>query len=201
MTSRFALSRNLVRDMDWKSFIAGMTASLAWPAAFIIFIFLFRIQLRKLLDRIKRVGAGSWTAELSDQVEKAEEKAELVRAEAGEPLEEADQLDLATRQLIENHPDGAVLRAFKELEKTLLSIREKTPDGRRGRNLNEVMRYLNDQAFISGSVVELFQALRKATNAVAHASGTKITSEDAESLVKQIRLLDQLLHDVLNQLG
>lgn len=187
--------------MDWKTFVAGMTASLAWPIAFVISIILFRTQLRMLLERVKKLGAGGITAELSDQVEKVQEKAELVRAEEGKSFDQVDRLDEATQQLIKRSPDGAVLRSFKELEGVLLQIREKTPDGRKGRNLNEVMRYLNDQEYVSGSVVELFQSLRRARNEIAHASEAQVTPDDAETLVRQIRLLTQLLSDVLAQLS
>jgi hypothetical protein len=187
--------------MDWKTFVAGMTASLAWPIAFVISIVLFRKQLRVLLDRIKKLGAGGITAELSDQVEKAQEKAELVRAEEGKSLDHADRLDDATQQLIKRSPDGAVLRSFKELEGVLLQIREKIPDGRKGRNLNEVMRYLNDRDYVSGSVVELFQSLRRARNEITRAGEAQVTPDDAEKLVRQIRLVTQLLSEVLAQLG
>ena len=43
--------------MDWLQFIASVIGSLAWPAAAVILGFMFREQVRKLLDKMKSLKA------------------------------------------------------------------------------------------------------------------------------------------------
>jgi hypothetical protein len=64
-------------DMSVLEFIAAMTGSIAWPLAAFGIAFIFRNQIRALLQRIKEVGFGGATAsfvpELLDEAEKTAE--------------------------------------------------------------------------------------------------------------------------------
>jgi hypothetical protein len=190
--------------MDWKSFFANVIGSLAWPAAALVIVLIFHNQIKFLLSQIKKIGAGGVNFEIAERVEAVRDQAEQVEVEQSAtvpvPTPDAMTLDPATLQLAQSYPEAAVLQVFKELEGILLQIRAKLPDDKLHRNLNEVVKYLAEQNYISASVVSLFQRLREARNTVAHASADKVTTGEALELVRQTKLLMDLLMRANDQL-
>jgi uncharacterized protein YutE (UPF0331/DUF86 family) len=56
--------------MDWLQFISAMTGHLAWPIAAVVIGFLFREQVRKLLEKMKSIkGPGGIEASFSEQAQ------------------------------------------------------------------------------------------------------------------------------------
>ena len=103
--------------------------------------------------------------------------------------------------LAQSFPEAAVLQSFKELEAVLLTIRQRLPDDKPHRNLNEVLQALADDNQISQSVISLFQSLRQARNTAAHGkSGEKLTQGEAVELINQMKTLQGLFETVLNKL-
>lgn len=190
--------------MDWKQFFASIISSIAWPSVVLAIVWFFYPQLKHLLEQIKKFGAAGVNVEISERVEAVRDQAEKVEVEQAEisPAESSDEitLDPATLQLAKTFPEAAVLQAYKELEGVVLQIRARLPDDKPHRNLNEVLKYLFDQKFISASVVTLFQRLREARNTVAHTSDEKITTGEALELVRQCKLLITLLWSITGQL-
>lgn len=187
--------------MDWKQFFAGIVGSLAWPAAVVIVVCIFKDQLRLLTGRIRRVGAGGWNVELSEKVEEAVDAGKLVQAEKGIVAPDVIGLDPTLLQLAKSFPEAALIQSFKELEALILEIRGRLPDGRPYRNLYEVMKVLEKSQFIPSSAVALFQSLREARNAAAHGNAEEeLSSGESLDLIRQIKLLQAVLMPVLDQL-
>jgi hypothetical protein len=187
--------------MDWKQFLASVIRSLAWPVAAVIVVYVFKDQLRLLIGHIKKIGAGGVNVELSEKVEEAVDAGEVVQAEKGLVAPDVIGLDPTLLQLAKSFPEAALIQSFKELEALILQIRERMPDDRPARNLYEVLKALEKLRFIPQSAVTLFQSLREARNAAAHGKGEEaLSSSGALDLIQQIKLLQEVLRPVLDQL-
>lgn len=187
--------------MDWKQFLASIVGSLAWPVAAVVVVYVFKDQLRLLIGRIKKVGAGGWNVELSEKVEEAVDAGKLVQAEKGIVAPDVIGLDPTLLQLAKSFPEAALIQSFKELEAQILEIRARLPDGRPYRNLYEVMKVLEKSQLIPASAVALFQRLREARNAAAQGkTEEELSSSEALDLIRQIKLLQTVLKPALDQL-
>jgi hypothetical protein len=187
--------------MGWRQFFASVVGSLAWPVAAVTIVYIFKDQLRLLIGHIKKIGAGGVNVELSEKVEEAIDAGEVVQVEKGLIAPDVIGLDPTLLQLAKSFPEAALIQSFKELEALILQIRERTPDARPSRNLYEVLKALEKQQFIPQSAVALFQSLREARNAAAHGKGEEgLSSSEALDLIRQIKLLQEVLRPVLDQL-
>jgi hypothetical protein len=187
--------------MDWKQFFASVVGSLAWPAAAIAIVYVFKDQLRLLIGHIKKIGAAGVNVELSEKVEEAVDAGEIVQVERGLIAPDVIGLDPTLLQLAKSFPEAALIQSFKELEALILQIRARIPDARPSRNLYEVLKALEKQEFIPQSAVALFQRLREARNAAAHIKGDEaLSSSEALDLIRQVKLLQEVLRQALDQL-
>ena len=187
--------------MGWKQFFASVVGSLAWPVAAITIVYIFKNQLRSLIGHIRKIGAGGVNVELSEKVEEAVDAGEVVQAEKGLIAPDVVGLDPTLLQLGKTFPEAALIQSLKELEALILQIRERMPGARRSRNLYEVLKALEKQQFIPQSAVALFQSLREARNAAAHGKGEEaLSSSEALDLIRQIKLLQEVLRQALDQL-
>jgi hypothetical protein len=188
-------------QMDWKQFIASVIGSLAWPVATVLIVYFFRDQIRRVIGHIRKIGAGSVNVELSEKIEEAVDAGQLVQVEKGLTPPDVVGLDPTLLQLVKSFPEAALIQSFKELEALILQIRGRMPDERPYRNLYEVMKALEKDKFIPQSAVTLFQSLRDARNAAAHGKGEEeLSSSEALDLIRQIKLLQEVLRQVLDQL-
>lgn len=189
------------RLMDWKQFLASVIGSLAWPAVVVSIVYIFKDRIRLLIGQIKKIGAGGVNVELSEKVEEALDAGQVVQAEKGLIAPDVIGLDPTLLQLAKSFPEAALIQSFKELEALILQIRARIPDDRPSRNLYEVLKALEKLQFIPQSAVALFQSLREARNAAAHGKGEEeLTSSEALDLIRQIKLLQEVLRPVLDQL-
>jgi hypothetical protein len=187
--------------MDWKQFLASVIGSLAWPIAAVAIVYFFRNQIRVLIGHIEEIGAAGVKLKMAEKVEEAIDAGEVVQAEKGLAAPDVVRLDPSFLQLVRSFPEAALIQSFKELEALILKIRERMPDDRPFRNLYEVLKALEKLQFIPLSAVVLFQSLREARNAAAHGKGeAEISSSEALDLIQQIKLLQEVLRPVLDQL-
>lgn len=187
--------------MDWMQFVSSMTSSLAWPIGITIVVLNFKPEIKRLLSLIKRFGAGGVNFEISDQVKEIQKAGELVKLEQEDEPRDEPIIDSTLLNLAKNFPEAAVAQSFKSLEAVLLRIRQRLPDEKPHRNLNEVLKVLADDNQISQSVITLFQRLRQARNAAVHEeSAGKLTPGEAVELISQMNNLQELLEAVLEKL-
>jgi hypothetical protein len=169
--------------------------------AAVTIVYIFKDQLRLLIGHIKKIGAGGVNVELSEKVEEAVDAGEVVQVEKGLIAPDVIGLDPTLLQLAKSFPEAALTQSFKELEALILQIRERMPDARPSRNLYEVLKALEKQKFIPQSAVTLFQSLREARNVAAHGKGEEaLSSSEALDLIRQIKLLQEVLRQALDQL-
>jgi hypothetical protein len=74
--------------MDWLQFFASVTGSLAWPVAAIFLGFMFRMQVRKLLDKMKSLKAPGIEASFTERVEEVAVEARKVEQAKTPALED-----------------------------------------------------------------------------------------------------------------
>jgi hypothetical protein len=187
--------------LDWKQFFASIFGSLAWPLAVVILAAFFKDQIREKLAQIRKFGAAGVNFEIADQVKEVQKAGEAVELEqAGEPRD-VTVLDPGLINLAKSFPEAAVLQSFKGVEAVLLRIRQRLPDDKPHRNLNEVLKALADESQISQNVIALFQSLRQARNTAAHAKDEKsMAPGEAIELIAQMKNLQDLLETVFKKL-
>jgi len=194
---RFAWGMHL----DWKQFVASVIGSLAWPLAGVTLAVIFKRQIREKLSQIKKFGAAGVNFEIAEQVKEVQKAGEAVELEQADEPRDAIVIDPELVLLAKSFPEAAVLQSFKGLEAVLLRIRQRLPDDKPHRNLNEVLKALADDSQISQNVITLFQSLRKARNTAAHAKdGESMAPGEAIELIGQMKNLQDLLETVLNKL-
>lgn len=187
--------------LDWKQFVASVIGSLAWPLAGVALACLFKNQIREKLSQIKKFGAAGVNFEIAEQVKEVQKAGEAVELEQVDEPRDAIVLDPGLITLAKSFPEAAVLQSFKGLEAVLLRIRQRLPDDKPHRNLNEVLKALADDNQISQNVITLFQSLRKARNTAAHTKeGDSMAPGEAIELIGQMKILQDLLESVLNKL-
>jgi hypothetical protein len=187
------------RSVNWMQFVSSVIASLAWPLAIVLIVLNFKPEIKRLLSQIRKLGAAGLNLELSDQVKEIQEVGEAVELEKKDEPREISVIDPGLMNLAQSFPEAAVLQSFKSVEAVLLTIRQRLPDDKPHRNLNEVLKALADDNQISQTVVTLFQSLRQARNTAAHGSG-KLTQGEAVELISQMKNLQNLLEAVLKKL-
>lgn len=155
--------------MNWLQFIASIVSSLAWPTVVALLLILLRGQLSGLAERLEELTLpGGAKAKFEKQLAKAVSTSEQIERSPDIPLIQPSQPNDSSLQLAKNFPEAAVLEAFKEVESLLIEIRRLLPDGP-VRSLNVVVQRLLDMNYIDENAYELFQNLREARNAAAHA--------------------------------
>lgn len=187
--------------MDYLQFWSSVIGSAAWPVAIVVIVTIFRKQLRFLLSQVRKIGGAGLNVELAAQVQEVQRVGEAVELEQGGLAAEKEPLDPTLMQLVQSFPEAAVLQEYRSVERLLLQIRDKLPDGRPHRNLNEVLNRLASLGMVSDTVVTLFQSVRQARNTAAHAKqGYKMTSGEAIELIGQTKTLQTVLERVLQEL-
>jgi hypothetical protein len=169
-----------VRHLDWLTFIASLTGSIAWPGVALILLFPVRNQIGALIASLatKMVKAklpGGIEFEFGPELEKAIEKAEALAIEGKLPaIEKSDQSALVGTaedpylRLVQVSPEAAILQSFKEVEASILENRNELPNVR-GNNLLEFVQALHRAGAIDSPLVEQFERVRKLRNIAAHA--------------------------------
>lgn len=179
--------------MDGYEFIASLFSSLvslAWPAAFVVAVALFRGKLLELLPAL-RVRRGEWEASFQlDQAEK--EAAQLPPPPPGaEPqtpsAEESSKFD----RLVAISPRAAILDLRSSIEESIRGIADARSPGKPYRGMWTTIRELKNIDAIDNNTFALLDDLRVIGNAAAHPStSTSFTEEDA---YRFRRLADQII--------
>lgn len=170
--------------MDWLTFISSVVGSIAWPIAAFAIAFLFRSQLRTLLDRIRKLSVGDKSVDFGELLGEAE--ADVVTAlptAAPEPAS-LSLPDPRTAQLIALSPSAAVVDAWRAVEKDVrdrahpLALNySKTATMRLPLAFRFAARLLLDAGRITSSTFALLLDLQGLRNAAAH--GEEISPAEA----------------------
>lgn len=184
--------------MDGFQFVASLfqsLVSLAWPAALVICVWLFREKIAELLPRMRAKYKDLEFSFLLDEAEKVAVKMEPP-TESSEPTPEEEGRFESIANL---NPRAAMLSLRYELEEAVRRFadavgvnRVSERIARRPNSLAEYTRVLRQNELIDVATANVLDDLRSVGNAAAH-SEDEPTTEDAmrfRSLAQ--RLIDQL---------
>jgi len=162
--------------MDCLTFISSLIESVSWPIAAFAIAFLFRAQIRKLIDRIRKLSVGENSVDFGEKLDEAEAEAVTVIPAATTPEPKVAPLpDLRTQQLIALAPAAAVLDSWRVIERKTLKMAEpyysgSSPnrDGKRMLTFRGAVKALFESGVISSSTYTLLLDLQQLRNAAAH---------------------------------
>lgn len=196
--------------MDFLTFLSNAISTLAWPAVVVYALYLLRNKLGDLADRLRELSGPAGTKmTFSEGLTKATEKVEeikVIEARDNKPIEgganqtytvgseaKGEVAPLAAEDnryldLTTNHPEAAVLYAFKEVEDALLEYHRAYPKAR-SRSLIAIVNGLIDTEVLSPSYGELFTRLTSTRNAAVHAKGSPITTGEAVEYINLCRFM------------
>lgn len=147
-------------------FIAKLAASLGWPLAVIIIVFLLRIQLTELLTRLRKGKIGNAEFEFAEDVRAVREESEI------EQTPESQSVDPQTFAKASSDPRSVILTAWLEVEAALNILIEtkKLAIGYTniGRRPLSAFRLVQKANLLSDSYINLFHDLRTLRNDAAH---------------------------------
>jgi len=189
--------------MDWKQFIASLVGSLAWPAAFLIFLFVIRKYLGGLVARVIELHLpGGAKAVFVAQLERGQEVIEITKSERKNPTMAFDEMpkELSEKPEIKIYrPHYMILSAYDSVSDLLKQVRAAMDLSER-MNLPSIMRALEEKRLVDSDMVRLFDSARAARNAALHASQSEISRVEAEEYVKQVSVLSTALRAALNEI-
>jgi hypothetical protein len=187
--------------MDWLQFISSIVqllVSLAWPAAFVAAVWLFREKLNTLLPLLRMKYKD---LDVSFRLEKAEEEAAALpkpSPEQAETMKPTTEEKSRTQELAELSPKLVVLEARADVEEAVRRLAQVSniPVYSRG-SLLQLTRVLRNKEIIERETAAVLDDLRALGNQAAHNADVVITKEDAfrykklaDEVVLQLRLAE-----------
>lgn len=175
--------------MNGLEFAASSIDSLAWPVAAVIIAAIFHKQIAGLLAKIRKLNWGDASVELSEQLDRAEDKSREV------PGDPAMDLDVHFQQMIAISPSAAILNSWSTIERLLYRLgNDMNLAPQEMRNPIVIVDKLLHQKLITPAVFEMLKDLRGIRNAAVHQQ--EVTTTDAmrfyELVNKAIRALDKI---------
>ena len=108
--------------MDWKHFIASLVSSLAWPALATVFLFMFRSELAKVVQRLAHLKYRDLELEFDKIQQQAQEiHEEVARAKPALRSPVFASLEDQILDAVERAPSAAILLAWSALETAIAS--------------------------------------------------------------------------------
>ena len=163
-------------------------AGLAWPAAFVLAVYLFREKLTELLPRL-RVKHKDWEA--SFRLEQAEKEAAALPPAPDQPADAAPTPEEVDRfeQLVKASPRAAVLELRRDLENAvrMAAIAQNLPT--KNPSMLSDVRALRSKGLLTAEVSAILDDLRSVGNSAAHGDA-EITESEArrfKKLVDEVR--------------
>ena len=192
--------------MNGYQFIAAIfqsVVSLAWPAAVVICVLLFRERLRTLLPLLRLKHKDT---EISFRLEQAEEESAKIDLQpASLDLEPTPEEKSRFEKVAEHSPRAAILEKRAELEQALRSIAisfwagtTTSQPSPRSMSLINSIRILRKEGIIDERTSALLDDLRAIGNQAAHSDdGTEFTKDEAlrfgklaDSTIAYVRMLE-----------
>lgn len=164
--------------MDWVHFSSRVIEALAWPAFILIFLVLIHKKLPGLLDRLVEITFPGGKAVFKKGLEEAREGAEDLPVSKNAQSPPAMAPDDPYLQLAQNHPEAAILEAYKRIERFLLEKSTEYPQ-LNTKNPLALAQQLEKQGDLDPGALTLIRKVRTVRNAAVHAKATTITPGEA----------------------
>jgi hypothetical protein len=174
-------------------FVSEMAASLAWPITVLIIIFWFKPPIISVLTELESLSFGGMEAKMNKNLKKATEIVKSIEQpeETVNSHPDSGISDLFDKSVL--NPAGAIVDAWKDVEKTARSIVENsglslvsTPS----RPYFSLQKFMMDNELLPKPEIDTFRELRIMRNRAAKASDFEITTDQAR---QYIRLANRLV--------
>jgi Domain of unknown function (DUF4145) len=184
--------------MDWLQFVSSLVqslVSLAWPAAFVAAVWLFREKLTELLPQLR---AKYKDVEISFKLDQAEKEAAQLPAPE-EPSEPTPEEEKRFNQLASVSPRAAIQETRRELECAVSNVAVQHGLADKPQSLLMAIRALRNKGIIGPQLSALLDDLRSIGNNAAH-GGPEINFTKAEA--ERFRALaGRAMEDLSNETG
>jgi hypothetical protein len=165
--------------MDGYQFIASMfqsIISLAWPAAFVVAVWLFREKLTELLPLLRLKYKD---LDISFQLNRAEkDAAALPRSPGGRESEPTPEERDKFEEIARLSPRAAIVSVRADLEEAVRAL-GRVSGISLGRNVLETSRILRNEGIIDSATFALLNDLRSIGNSAAHNATSEIHFDEA----------------------
>ncbi len=172
--------------MDWKQFIANIISNLAWPMVAITFLFMFRAELAKIVQRLAHVKY----KDLELDFEKVKQQAEELHIEFAQeaPVIESPVFTSLEEQMmdaVDRAPSAAILLAWSGLETAIASAVSRlaiSPDSPSYRSPMHNIETLSKNGRLSKKHESLLHEMRMLRNKVAHEKDSMLSITQSQAL-------------------
>ena len=184
--------------MDWKQFIADIISNLAWPSVAIAFLFIFRSELGKIVERLAHVKY----KDLEIDFEKVKQQAEELHIEFAQepPLIENPIFTSLEDQIMDavvRAPSAAILLAWSGLETAIASAVARlaiSPDSPSYRSPMHNIDMLSKNGRLSKKHESLLHEMRMLRNKVAHEKVSMLSISHDQALNYANAAIDLIRH-------
>lgn len=152
--------------MDWKTFIAELSKSLAWPGAVLVIVLLMRPNVARLMNGLKKFKHGEMEISFAEMLDEAKTEIKLQQGKFESGINDPYLLGLA-----EQMPGLAIVAAWERIERTLVGFLPEilAKDVRRIRMVSfEVPRRLRKDGKISEEIYMLIKKMKALRNKARH---------------------------------
>lgn len=182
--------------MDGLTFISGIVAALAWPAAIVVIALLFRAQIIALMQDVRRLRVGDLELHLGDDVERIREEVNEVR---DDPDFEDVPVDPGLMGLIESHPHLAVLEGWKRLERTILDFTTRRLGVDRGKPIQFHLQALASSGRLPGPMMKTIEDIHGVRNRAAHELDVHVSRGTAYILLDTMADIEAYLSKLMER--
>jgi hypothetical protein len=181
--------------MDWLQFISSIINSLAWPAAVVVFLLIIRKRLGGLVERLIELHLpGGAKAIFKEAL--AEGRVIIERSggvTASTPIQDklyspgsAPSRDYRVR----------ILDIFQDvIEQMILLARERGFEEKKG-SINDMIENFLRSNQIDRALVDLYERLRKARNAILHVGAMDLSDREIGEFIEQAKVLEKKLGEL-----
>lgn len=172
--------------MEIGNLVARIIEAIAWPVILVVFIFLFRPQIVRILERLSKIKYKDLEVVFDEKLKDAEfiakeiniPQPEVIRSTI-EPVIQTSLYD-SLNEIAAHSPRAAVTEAWLNIEaasQEAASALEMEP--RKRRSGREVIDFLVQQNKLPASAIRLYRTLRETRNMATHTLEWEMDSEEA----------------------
>lgn len=158
--------------MDWLQFISGFVSSIAWPTVVMVSLFMFRAELRRIVQRLTHLKYKDFEVDF----DKVRQQAEDLHLEVGQepPAIESPVFTSLEDQImdaVERWPSAAILLAWSGLETAIAAAVARLAISSESSSYRSPMHnieMLSRSGQLSGKHIKLLHEMRMLRNNIAH---------------------------------
>lgn len=174
--------------MDWKTFIASVISSLAWPGILAIVFIRYHSEILNLIRSLKTIKAGEVELSFNDGVQELQKIAEDL---------ENKNLDEEKLSKILEHPREFVLGTWIKLEDSIRALAaSRTEIDHEERKVEYLTELLLDKKLLTKDEYYLIFKLRTLRNRAAHLADFEF---DTSSVIEYEKLTDDISQRILKK--